>query len=108
MICEKNKRIRELEEQITYLIGQLIDAHFQLGVPDDWSNYNIMEDIRDGMARYQRFKQIETALSQLLAHDEQFIKTYVSNRLELKVLLEQGRKALGGDDVGSDSGANGK
>ena len=42
MICDKNKRIRELEEQITYLVGQLIDAHLKSGVPDDWSYYNIV------------------------------------------------------------------
>ncbi|MCH8290208.1 hypothetical protein IH992_03775 [Candidatus Poribacteria bacterium] len=108
MICDKNKRIRELEEQITYLVGQLIDAHLKSGVPDDWSNYNIMEDIRDGMARYQRTKEIETALSQLIAHDQHFLDTYVSNRLELKVLLAQGKKALGGDDVRGGSDSNGK
>lgn len=45
----------------------------------------------------KRIKGLETALSQLITHSKLFLKTHVSNREQLKKLIAQAKKALGGD-----------
>ena len=56
----------------------------------------------------KRIRELEQALRQLVAHGNLFLKTYVSNRERLRFLLEQAKKALGGDDAGSSSDSNRK
>ena len=47
----------------------------------------------------KRIKELEVALRQLTAHDKEFLKTHVSNRERLDMLIAKAETALGGDDA---------
>ena len=49
----------------------------------------------------KRIKQLEQALRELTADNKLFLKTHISNRDRLRVLIAQAEKALGGDDDGN-------
>lgn len=53
-----------------------------------------------------REKQLEVVLRQLTAHSKLFLKTHVSNRERLEMLIAQAERALqGGDDARCGSNA---
>ena len=43
-------------------------------------------------------KELKQALRQLVAYNKHFLKTHISNRQQLKVLLAEAESALRGDD----------
>jgi len=55
-----------------------------------------------------RINELKQALRQLVAHNNLFLKTHVSNRERLKMLIAQAERALGGDDARSNSDSDGK
>lgn len=45
----------------------------------------------------KRIKELEVALHQLTAHSKEFLKTHVSNRERLELLIAQAERALRDD-----------